>query len=228
VRPGRHAAADGTFGRSTTGAAARGAGLLAVAVVLGIVLLQAFDNGADPFATSVRAGAPKKKATGGATTTVAPTTTVAVRPPSEVKVLPANGSGVAGAGTRTGTLLKSAGYNVLAATNTIKSVTVSAVEFAPGYQPEAAAIATALSLPPTSVEPIPTPAPVSDTRGANVLVLVGPDLVARLPTPSTTTTVRAATATTVHHTVTSTTIRASATTTTIRHLATTTTTTIRH
>src|SRR5688572_18585602 len=41
VRPGRYAAADGSFGRSAGSALGRGVLLLAVALVIGIVLLNA-------------------------------------------------------------------------------------------------------------------------------------------------------------------------------------------
>ena len=51
----RHAATDGSFGRSAGGAAARGAGLLAVAVILGVVLLR--NGGGDPYSRAVNTGA---------------------------------------------------------------------------------------------------------------------------------------------------------------------------
>ena len=41
----RHAADDGSFGRSAGGAMLRGALLLAIAVILGVVLLNTFDDG---------------------------------------------------------------------------------------------------------------------------------------------------------------------------------------
>src|SRR2546421_591733 len=53
VRQGRHAAGDGSFGRSAGGATARGLVLLAVAVVLGIVLLNSADN---PRGTTLATG----------------------------------------------------------------------------------------------------------------------------------------------------------------------------
>ena len=83
----------------------RGALLLAIAVVLGVVLLNRFDNGTDPFAQSLTASG---KATTTTTTTAAPpvtTTTAAtaaprLRAPADVKVLPANGTGVNRFGAR--------------------------------------------------------------------------------------------------------------------------------
>ena len=81
MSPGRHAADDGSFGRSAGGAMLRGALLLAIAVVLGVVLLNRFDNGTDPFAQSLTASG---KATTTTTTTAAPpvtTTTAATAAP---------------------------------------------------------------------------------------------------------------------------------------------------
>src|SRR5436309_139406 len=154
----RHAATDGSFGRSATGAAARGGVLLVIAVVLGIVLLHS--GSGDPYTRSLRAtGNVRNPVT---SLPVATTVTVPLRAPAEVKVLPANGTGASGAAGRTGDKLKAAGYNVLAATNTTKQpVSSSAVYFKPGLEREARVVATLLALPDSTVQPLPTPAPRS-------------------------------------------------------------------
>ena len=215
---GRHAADDGSFSRSMGGAAGRGAFLLVVAVTLGIVLLQAFDRGSDPFASSLRTASttPVTTRTPPRGAVSATTTTTPAHAPVNVKVLTANGSGVQGAAGRVGDVLRQAGDNVLSPTNTPKNVSASAVYFAPGFEADARLVAQKLSLPESSVQPLPTgPALtdlVADTKGAEVLVTVGPDLANR---PSTTTTARrttASTTTTVHRTTTP-----SSTTTTVRH-----------
>jgi len=221
VRPGRHAAADGSFERSAGTAAARGALLLVVAVVLGIVLLQAADKGTSSrgLTTGTRATTP--------TTTVPTPTTVATRAPADVKVLAVNGTTTAGLGSRVSDKLRTAGYNVLAPTDSSrKPVASSSVYFAVGYQSEATAIAELLGLQPTAVQPLPAAAPVADTRGANVLVLAGQDLSRALPAPATTTTVRRASTSSTTK-ATTTTVRKSTSTT--AHTATTarTTTTTR-
>lgn len=183
----RHAGDDGSFGRSAGMAAGRGAALLAVAVVLGLVLLRAGD---DPGPVGVTAGRETEPTLPPvteprATTTVAPT--VPLRAPREVKVVSANGTDVKGVARRVTDQLKAAGYNVLAPTDATKA-TSSAVYFTPGYDREAAAVAAALGLPATAVAALPTPSPVADPRGAAVVVVVGPELaqrVAATPTPTT-------------------------------------------
>src|SRR5436309_10784032 len=193
----RHAATDGSFGRSATGAAARGGVLLVIAVVLGIVLLHS--GSGDPYTRSLRA-------TGSVRTPVpslpvATTVTVALRAPAEVKVLPANGTGASGAAGRTGDKLKAAGYNVLAATNTAKQpLSSSAVYFKPGLEREARVVATLLALPDSTVQAMPTPPPVPDPKDADVVVVVGPDLAGKSVAPVTPTTARRTTATTARTT----------------------------
>jgi len=215
----RHAATDGSFGRSAGGAALRGAGLLVVAVILGVILLR--NGGGDPYSRAVRAVAsPTPEVTVRPPT--ATTITVPVRSPGDVKVLPANGTTTSGAGTTIFTRLKGAGYNVLAASNSNSPATTSNVFFNPGFEREARVVAQLLGLPDSAVQPMPTPPPVSDTRGSDVIVVVGPDLAKQSnPTPATsppttarrTTATTARTATTVH---TATTAKA-ATTTTVKH-----------
>jgi len=217
----RHAATDGSFGRSAGGAALRGAGLLAIAVVLGVILLR--NGGGDPYSRVLRTGAsPSPEVTVRPPT--ATTITVPVRSPGDIKVLPANGSSVNGAGLATFNRLKQAGYDVLAASNTTNPSTTSNVFFNPNFDREARVVAQLLGLPDSAVQPMPTPPPVSDTRGADVIVVVGPDLARQAnPTPATSppttarrttpTTARAATPTTAH---TATTAKP-ATPTTVKH-----------
>ena len=199
MRRGRHAADDGSFRRSTGMAAGRGALLLGVAVVLGIVLLNAVDDtpsarvstGDDRSTTTV---APEETTTTQAATT---TTTVAARAPKDVKVLATNGTDVKGAARKATDVLRAAGYNVLAPVDARRADATS-VYFAPGYEREAQAVASALALSPASVKALPTPPPVADLRGANVLVVVGPDVAGRLvgAGTATTTTTRAVAPTT--------------------------------
>lgn len=194
LKPGRHAAGDGSFGRSAGMAAGRAAAVLLVAVVIGIVLLNKVD---DPV-RQVSAG-------GGGNTTEETTTTVATpvpttlpaRPPAEVKVLSANGTKVNGAAGRTRDALKALGYNVLSPIETKRPVEASVVFFTPGFDREAQTVAQALKLQPTSVQPLPAAdaLPVSDLRGANVVVVVGPDLAKPTGASSTTTTAKKTTTT---------------------------------
>jgi len=218
VRPGRHAAADGSFERSAGIAAARGAFLLVIAVVLGIVLLQAADKG-----TSLQRGLTAGTHGSSPTTTVPTPTTLATRAPADVKVLALNGTTTAGLGSRVSDKLRAAGYNVLAPTDARqKPVASSSVYFAVGYQPEATAIAELLGLQSTAVQPMPAAPPVADTRGANVLVLAGQDLARALPAPATTTTVRRAATSSTTKSTTSKSTSTTARTATTAHTTTTT------
>jgi hypothetical protein len=192
ARSGRHAADDGSFGRSAGNAALRGGALLAVAVILGIVLLNAADDN-DSFAP-VSAGqgngdsAATTAAPSGTTTT---STTVALRPSAEVKVLAVNGTSVKGLAGQVKDKLRAFGYNALAPTDaTKKPVTTSVVYFAAGYEGEARQIAEQLAI--ESVAPMPDPIPVVNLQSANVLVMVGTDNAAA----ATTTTARRGTAAT--------------------------------
>jgi hypothetical protein len=98
--------------------AARGAGLVAIAVILGVVLLQTIDDGNDgpvgdggTSSTTVTSTPTSTASSGGSSTTS--TTKAAPLPPAQVTVRVLNGSGVAGAaGTLTNTL-KAKGYKTL-------------------------------------------------------------------------------------------------------------------
>lgn len=210
----QHSSGEG-LGRSTASAAGRGALLLIVAVVIGVVLLNHFDRG-DPFNLNAGATTAATRASRATTTVAAPTTTVALRAPNAVKVLAANGSGVSGVGAKLKDQLTQLGYNALAATNatpTNKVFPTSLVQYAPGFAGEAAALAQSLSLPPTAVQPMSTPPPVADSKGADVIVVVGQDLASRIGASTPTTVHRTWTATTVHTatTRTATTVRSATT-----------------
>lgn len=209
MRPGQHAAGDGSFGRSSGMAAGRAAALLVLAVVLGIVVI----NGAEDVpGQRLTAGgtATTRTSVARTTTTVrrSTTTTTPVRQPKDVKVLPANGTTVAGAAGKVRDMLKAAGYNVLAP-GQAKKADASAVYYTATYDREARAVADVLALPPPSVQSLPEPAPVTDLRGANILVVVGPDLAQRVTQRSTTSTTSRTGSTSRSSSTTSTTRKAS-------------------
>lgn len=186
MRPGTHAAADGSFGRSAGAAMGRGILLLAVALVIGIVLLNATDD--QPPGTEVAAessgddNGDANDATGTTTSTAPPATLPAARNPAEVKVLVANASDVRGAAGGARTKLLQAKYNVLSPTDAPTKGTQSAVYFTAEYQADATAVAAALEIPAALVKPLPTPAPVPDLKTANVLVVLGSDHAVRFGT----------------------------------------------
>lgn len=169
--------------------------LLAVAVVIGIVLLNVAD---DEPSRQVSAGGDASTSTTVPETTTssaATTTTVAARAPKDVKVLSANGTDVKGAARRATDVLRGAGFNVLAPVDLGKSITESAVYFAPGFEREAEAVATSLGLGAAVIRPMPSPPPLPDIRGANVVVAVGPETAARLMNPAAATSTTKAAAT---------------------------------
>ncbi|MEA2686155.1 MAG: hypothetical protein QOE93_1350 [Actinomycetota bacterium] len=168
-------------------AGARGAILLAVAAVLGIVLLQAFDTDFDGAGVGIDVGTTLPS--GGSTGSTLPsapsntTSTIGGRAPAEVAVLVANGTGIRGLGGQTAETLKALGYNTLTAVDSTRALEASAVQYAEGYESEARAIALTLGLLPTAAQPLNSPA-VPDTQGAQVIVLLGAD-VARTSSTST-------------------------------------------
>jgi hypothetical protein len=210
VRPGQHAASDGSFGRSAGIQIGRAVGLIAVAAVIGIILLH---RSGPSSTTTVAAHGTTTTAPSHPTSTAGttPTTTgAALRPPSSVKVLVANGTVAGGgagasqhlAGTVTQTL-HAKGYDTLAAVDATQKVTASIVYFQPGYEKEAAALAQSLALPASAVQPMPAQPPVPSLNGANILVVASTDLAGSAASTTTTTahattTTIATTTTTVH------------------------------
>jgi hypothetical protein len=164
----------------------RGALLLAIAVILGVVLLNTFDDGEDPFAQNLVASGQTTTTTTVVEAPVATTTTVAApaaRPPAEVKILALNGTAVRGLGARLRDELTASGFNLLApddSTDANKPIAATLVYSTPGYEREAADVATRLSLPPTAVQTGAPPAkPQAIALGPNVIVVAGADYAAR-------------------------------------------------
>lgn len=167
------------------GSVARGAILVAVAVVIGVLLLRDDDAATTQVAVgSDTAGEIDDGAVvddGGEvvdpdSTTTTPTTE-AVRPPSEVKVLVANGSGVNGAAGGATDALEALGY-VTATPANAERVPETIVYYTTGFEAEAEALAAAIGAGEDAVTPMPAVAPVDDLQLANVLVHLGPDLAA--------------------------------------------------
>ena len=163
-------------------AGARGGLLLAVAVILGIVLLQQFDSGIDTGGQVATATSVVEETTtttrrvGLTTVPVVPTTVARARPKAEVRVLVANGSGQRGAGGRTTEALKSLGYATLTPVDATTQVDKTSVQFADGYEADARELAGALSLPAAVVTRAASP-PVApaDLDDAKVVVILGLD-----------------------------------------------------
>ena len=185
---GRRQGGEGVAGGGT--AALRGALLIGVAVVLGVVLLgKGLDNGIIPSSDDTPSQREDDEdgsdgaAAGGDEESTTTTTLAVARPAPEVKVLVLNGSGaagVAGAGTDKAA---AAGYQTAPAANVPEgqNVTASIIYFLEGYEADAQAVAGVLGVPltETTIQPLPTPLPPSipegDIKGAHVVAVLGLD-----------------------------------------------------
>ncbi|MCU1458019.1 MAG: LytR cell envelope-related transcriptional attenuator [Actinomycetia bacterium] len=189
------------FAGSMAFSALRAGGLIAVAIVIGLALLQVVDNGGGggkgggtvaagtTTTTTTAAGGTTTTAPGGTTTTAkgATTTTKALKPPAEVQVVVLNASGIAGNAAAVSSKLTPLGYKALTPGNAT-GTTGTTVYFKPGYDGEATALAASLATPLKSApgaspivgapKPIPVPAPAGWSAGtgvqnANLIVVVG-------------------------------------------------------
>jgi hypothetical protein len=170
--------------------AARGLALVVVAVVVGALLLPSATRA--PLVSAAIATTTTTTVAGGGSghhhgpASSSTTTTTVV--PSSIHVLVANATstnGVAGAVT---TFLSSKGFATLPAVNALVKVGSTEIYTVGGATGDVGAVVSALSLPPTSIEPAAQAAPVASTTGANVVVVAGPDLAARFGPGSTATT----------------------------------------
>ena len=178
MRRGSHAADDGSFGRSAGTAVLRGAILIIVAVVLGLILLNATDTN-EPFTAAPN----DDGGSGGVTTTTvdedgSTTTTAkpAARPPGEVSVIVANATSTSGVAKRFSDQLAAAGYQTVAPTDARTKPLPSGVFYIPGYENEAKALALTLD-PAPPVQAMPAEPPVADLANAHVLLVVGAELI---------------------------------------------------
>jgi len=170
---------EGRKGRRSATAgfsAARGAALVAVAVIIGIVLLQTIDDGNDgpvgdggpASTTTTTTTASTTTDSSGSSSSTTPTTKAAVLTPAQTTVRVLNGSGVAGAAGNLTNTLKAKGYKTLVATDApTRSGTV--VYAKPGRTTEC----TTLSglVPNSKVQAMPTPVPGG--QDADCIVIIG-------------------------------------------------------
>lgn len=107
------------------------------------------------------------------------TTPPVLHDPSEVRVLVVNGTATSGAAGTVNNELIALGYNGLSPTNTdpIGAAEVTKVYYTDGFELDARQLAQTLNAPATSVEPLPEDVPVDDLQEADVVIILGPDLV---------------------------------------------------
>ncbi len=158
----------------------RGLVLLAIAIVLGVLLVWAGHRPVVPVAaTSGTTTAPSS------TTTTEPTTTTTTSPHSSVHVTVANGTSAPTAATDYGKALATKGWVVSPPMDTTSPVTsATVVYYAPGQQANAAAVASELGLKSSAVQPVNSSIPVTPPSGTQVLVVLGPDLAGHAPSIS--------------------------------------------
>lgn len=107
-------------------------------------------------------------------------TTLGLRAPASFTSVAINATNTGGVGAKATAKLQAAGYNAIApgdATAAAKKDTkASAILFAPGFEREAAAVATLFQLPQTAVRALTSPPPSTAVKNASIVVLVGPDI----------------------------------------------------
>jgi hypothetical protein len=148
-----------------------------------------------PASKSPASGTPasRKALSGGSTSAKPPSRTTrtaaavsGVRPSQAVKVLVANASQTNGIAAYYAGKLASAGWGTLTPVTASTAVSTSSVHYAAGQEKAARAVAAALGIPASAVQAIgPTaPVPVPGATGADVVVLAGDDLAAKVPAGS--------------------------------------------
>jgi hypothetical protein len=104
-------------------------------------------------------------------------------------VLVANGTQVNGVAGAVTTFLGNKGFATLTAVNATAAVSSTQIFYtAAGSEPEADEVASALSLPASSIQSPTAVPPVPSTTGASVIVAAGSDLASRFVPSSTSTT----------------------------------------
>ena len=178
---------------------ARGAALVVVAVVIGLLLLR---EGLDTSEAITTNGGTSGQTSDGSDssgntdatddgTDGTTTTTIAVRPPAEVPTIVLNGTSIGGVAGQYSESLASLGYTLTNPTgandDSDTDVAETVVYFAPGFEAEAAAVAFSVGAPETAVTAMPA-TPPGPIAGASVVVVIGTDLASVTPTTATTTT----------------------------------------
>jgi preprotein translocase subunit SecG len=168
-----------------------GAVLVVTALIIGAVLLS---KGFGDDGGLVTASKPSDQINdqGGESEDVPTTeTTVAPITAANVKVFVANASGKKGAAGNVAVVLTDQGFPA-PTTGNAPSATATAIYVLPGDTGEGALVAADLGLDPAIVQPMPSPSPVTDLKGATVLVVIGTDGKLDNPTAPTTTATSAA------------------------------------
>lgn len=167
---------DSTLARTAGFAAAKGAGVIAVALIVGVLLLQIVDDGSTgPIGSAGDASAATASTTkppSGKTTTTLNMTMAAAKTPDQVRLLVLNSGAVAGSAGTLSDALKAKGYtNQEPANDDTATRSGNIVYCRAGLEREASALAVAVG-DGTPVEPFPDPAP-AHSAAADCVVITG-------------------------------------------------------
>lgn len=149
--------------------AARGAVLVGVAVVLGILLLQVVNDSGGSGGSGASPTPATSNTSSGTTATTRPVG--GGRPAAQVKVFVQNASGVSGAAAAKANVLRGLGYAIVGTGNAATPVTGTVVGCKTGFSKEADTLAKALGVGVT-VGAYPTPAP-PNSASADCIVTIG-------------------------------------------------------
>jgi hypothetical protein len=174
----RPSGGNGEFARGASAAAAKGAALIGLAVIVGVFLLQRVDtsNAGSPSArvpaTTAKTTTTLRKPAATTTSTTQPSTPV--KTPDQLKVLVLNGGAPTGAAKNLRTALQQVGYTnqPQASTWTGHTQTGKTVMCKVGLAREAVALSQQTALQGSKVVPFPTPAPPS-SDAVDCVVVVG-------------------------------------------------------
>jgi hypothetical protein len=172
----RPAGNGGETARGASSAALKGAVLIALAVLIGLVLLRQVDDNTT-VAASTNTTHPKTTTTKPPAKSTTTTVTAPLQPaktPAEVKLIVLNGSGVVGAAGRMSDSLRAVHYTNQAQPNDLgHTQTGTTVLCKPGLDREAVALAAQSALQGSTVKPWTTPPPPTYGYAADCVVIVG-------------------------------------------------------
>ena len=161
----------GGRGGSGVNSAVRGAGLVGLAVILGIVLLQVIDKGpAGTSATPTTTPTPTSAAAPGSSQPATTAKAANAKPRGEVRVLVFNAGAASGAAGNMTNKLRTLGYQLAPPANT-NARRGTAVQCKPDLDKEAVQLQGDVGAG-TTVEPFANP-PLPETESVNCVVLVG-------------------------------------------------------
>jgi hypothetical protein len=166
---------------SAGGATIRGAALVAVAVIVGVILLgKGFDTGFLPTSSET----PSEQAANddddeeptddGEGTTTSTTAAAVAHDASQVRVIVLNGGGPSGSASTSSTALAAAGFPTLDAADT-DDVAATVVFATPGFEADAAIVAQTLGIAAPAQAMPATPPTGTPVGQVDVVVVLGPD-----------------------------------------------------